>query len=170
MMTLGDAELSYRSLAMLIQNLGDLGVDVTPIKDYNYRELGRWFHLLYELDAVSDHAPMMAAYYYGMTKSPQDVAIIVDYLRVVGSSGVGEKWRWLAQAVYLAQHRMYDVDLALKLDPHHVPALYNRASALNSLGRLDECLKALDATLAVDPKFAPALQSRKNTLSKLGRG
>jgi len=60
-------------------------------------------------------------------------------------------------------------DRALQLEPRHVPALYNRASALNSLGRLDECLKALDATLAVDPKFAPALQSRKNTLTKLGR-
>lgn len=56
---------------------------------------------------------------------------------------------------------------ALQLDPRHVPALYDRAAALNALGRHAECLKALDATLAVDPKFAPALESRKNTLAKL---
>lgn len=61
------------------------------------------------------------------------------------------------------------LDQALKIDPKHVPALYNRAAALNALGRLDDCLVALDATLAVAPDFAPALTSKTNTLKKLGR-
>ena len=60
-------------------------------------------------------------------------------------------------------------DEALKLDARHVPALYNRAAALNALGRLEDCLAALDATLKVAPDFAPAVASRQNTLKKLGR-
>lgn len=68
-----------------------------------------------------------------------------------------------------AKGALESFELALKVDPRHVPALYDKAAALNAMGRLPECLKALDATLAVDPKFQPALESKKNTLAKLGR-
>jgi len=115
MMTLGDAEFSYRFLALALQNLGDVGRDVTPLKDYNYERLGRWFFLLHGLDPVSDHVPLVAAYYFGGTKVPRDAGVVVDYLRVAGAIPIGEKWRWLAHAAYLAQHRMHDLQLALKL-------------------------------------------------------
>ena len=115
MMTLGDPEFSYRTLALILQNLGDVGADTTPLKDYNYAQLGKWFFLLDGLDPVSDHVPFIAAYYFGATKAPQDIAYIVRYLSAVGQRPVGEKWRWLGHAIYMAQHRMYDFDLALKL-------------------------------------------------------
>jgi len=114
MMSLGDAEFSYRFLAITLQNLGDVGRDVTPLKNYDYEKLGKWFFLLHSLDPASDHVPMIAAYYFGATRIPGNVAVIVDYLGVVGQIPAGEKWRWLAQAAYLAQHRMNNVDLALK--------------------------------------------------------
>lgn len=115
MMTLGDPEFSYRTLALTLQSLGDEGAEVTPLKDYNYKELNRWFALLDSLDPVSDHVPFIAAYYFGATKVPKDMAYIVDYLAVVGQRPIGEKWRWLEYAVFAAQHSMYDYDLALKL-------------------------------------------------------
>lgn len=115
MMTLGDPEFSYRFLAMALQNLGDVGRDVTPLKSYDYRRLGQWFSLLHELDPASDHVPMVAAYYFGATKVPKDAAVVVDYLRVAGSIPLGEKWRWLVHAAYLAQYRVHDIQLALKL-------------------------------------------------------
>lgn len=115
LMTLGDPELSYRFLALTLQNLGDTGNDVTPLKDYNYKRLGQWFFLLHALDPLSDHVPMIAAYYFGGTRIPKDVAPVVDYLAVAGQIPVGEKWRWLAQAAFLARHRMNNLDLALDL-------------------------------------------------------
>src|ERR1700739_2846870 len=54
LMTLGDPEFSYRSLALSLQNMGDLGVDTTPLKDYDYKEIGQWFFLLDSLDPISD--------------------------------------------------------------------------------------------------------------------
>lgn len=110
---LGDPELSYRALALMLQNLGDVGVDTTPLKGYNYERLGRWFFLLDSLDPFSDHVPMIAAYYFGATRIPNDAAVVADYLGKVGQATAGEKWRWLAQAAYLAQHRMNNLDLAL---------------------------------------------------------
>ncbi len=60
-----------------------------------------------------------------------------------------------------AQGALQAFEQALKLEPRHVPALYDKAAALNALGKKQECLAALEATLAVDPTFAPALQSRE---------
>lgn len=113
MMTLGDPEFAYRFLATTLQNLGNVGRDMAPLKTYNYERLGKWFFLLHELDPASDHVPMLAAYYFGATKVPKDAAVVADYLRVVGQIPVGEKWRWLAHAAYLAQHKMNNLNLAL---------------------------------------------------------
>ena len=40
---------------------------------------------------------------------------IVEYLDVIGQRQHGEKWRWLAQAVFLARFRLNDMDRALDL-------------------------------------------------------
>lgn len=114
-MGLGDAEMSYRFGAITLQSLGDGGGRVTPLKDYDYAKLGQWFWLLDGLDPASNHVPMLAAFYFGGTPVPKDVGIIVDYLGKVGDSPLGNKWRWLAHAVFLARHRMNDIDLALDL-------------------------------------------------------
>lgn len=114
-LALGDAQLAYRSQGLMLQNLGDFGNDVTPLKDYSYPELGRWFDLLFALDPVSDHVPTIAAYSFGATKVPADAAVVAHFLIKPGSIPVGDKWRWLAHAVYLAQYRAYDLTLALDL-------------------------------------------------------
>ena len=115
MMALGDPEFAYRLGAITLQNLGDSGGRVTPIKDYSYNMLGGWFWLLHSLDPASDHVPMLAAYYFGATRVPSDVAVVVDYLSKIGVNPVGSKWRWLVHAVFLARHRLSDPDLALDL-------------------------------------------------------
>lgn len=111
--SLGDASLAYRAFGLMLQNLGDVGRDVTPLKGYNYVLLHDWFMLLHQLDPISDHMPMVAAYYFGGTRVPKDVREVIDYLAVAGEVRVGEKWRWLAHAAYLAQHRLGDTDMAL---------------------------------------------------------
>ncbi len=115
MMTLGDPEFSYRVLAQSLQNIGNLGVSTAPLKDYDYHMLGKWFFLLSSLDPVSDYVPTLAAYYFGATRVPADAAVLVRYLAAVGQEPFGEKWRWMVQAIYLAQHRVYNENLALQL-------------------------------------------------------
>lgn len=114
-MTLSDAQFSFRFGAMTLQNLGNSGGQVTPIRDYDYQKLAGWFALLDGLDPASDHVPMLAAYYFGATTVPEDVGVVVDYLARAGDSPVGTKWRWLAHAVFLARHRMDNLPLALDL-------------------------------------------------------
>lgn len=114
-MGLGDQEFAYRFGAITLQNLGDTGGQVTPLKDYDYEELGKWFALLDQLDPVSDHVPMLAAFYFGATLVPKDVRVVYDYLARIGDNPAGQKWRWLVHAIFLARHRLDDLDLALNL-------------------------------------------------------
>lgn len=113
MMTLGDAQFSFRIGAITLQNLGNTGGNVVAVKDYDYDKLGKWFWLLNDMDPASNHVPMMAAYYFGATPVVKDLRIVVEYLAHVGQIPVGNKWRWLVQAIFLARHRMNDLDTAL---------------------------------------------------------
>lgn len=125
-MSLGDAQFSYRYMAIELQNLGDVGRDVTPLKNYDYDALGGWFRLLYLLDPSSDHVPNIAAYYFGATRVPHDAGVIARYLGAIGNVPAGRKWRWLAQAAYLAHHVVHDDELAM--------TYANQLVALNKAG------------------------------------
>jgi hypothetical protein len=113
---LGDKALAYRVWAMALQNFGNAGGDYRPLKDYNYVHLGKWFDLLDRLDPHSDFVPLLAAYYFGGTQNPQEqLPHVISYLEKAGSRAEGEKWRWLAQAIYLTRHKMDDMPEALRL-------------------------------------------------------
>jgi len=114
-MTLGDGQFFYRMSGIMLQNLGDLGGQSTRMSLYNYPMLGEWFSLVDALDEKSNFFPMLAAYYYGPTGEAEDLRPVIDYLTKVGMRPEGEKWRWLAQAIYLARYKHNDINLALEL-------------------------------------------------------
>jgi len=114
-MALGDAQLAYRINALMLQNLGDEGGRTTALKDYDYERLGQWFSLQDSLDERSNFIPFLAAYYYGAGQDASKFPPLIDYLAEVGRKPYPQKWRWLAQAVWLARFRMEDTDRALEL-------------------------------------------------------
>jgi hypothetical protein len=166
MMTLGDAQFSYRFGAITLQNLGDGGGRVTSLRDYDYQRLGKWFWLLDSLDPASNHVPMVAAFYFGGSGTPKDVAVVVDYLATVGSNPAGNKWRWLAHAIFLARHHLKDLKLALdlayrlaKMEPvgdtlpewaRHMPAF-----VLNDQGDKEAARKIVESLLLSSRRFHP---------------
>jgi hypothetical protein len=113
--TLSDDQMFYRISGLTLQNLGDTGGRVIPLDQYNYKNLSKWFFLSSELDPKSDFIPMLAAYYFGATRDKEDLEYIVDYLEEVGNTSVGEKWRWLVQAVFISRFKMNDLDRSLEL-------------------------------------------------------
>lgn len=123
MSMLGDPQLAYRAIGIMLQNLGDSGGRTTALKDYNYTRLGRWFIVQEELDPVSNYTPLLAAFYFGATEDVDDLGPVIDYLARVGESSHSSKWRWLAQAIYLSRFKQNDLDKALKLS-YRLAALY----------------------------------------------
>jgi hypothetical protein len=114
-LSLGDEQFYFRVLALQIQNAGDTYGRFTPLKNYDYDKLSQWFYLLDTLDRRSDYIPSLASYYYSQTQNIPDVRYIVDYLYDHSAKDPAHKWWWLLQAMYLANHKLEDKDLALKV-------------------------------------------------------
>lgn len=109
---LGDRQFAYRSIGVMLQNMGDEGGRSTSLHDYDYDKLGAWFDLADAFDPHSDYLPILVAFYFGAVEDPQKLIPVTGYLHRVGNSVEGEKWRWLAQAVYLARYKMNDMEKA----------------------------------------------------------
>jgi hypothetical protein len=109
----GDRQFGYRVAGLTLQNLGNIG-RIESFEEYDYSRLKDWFFMAHGLDERSNFVPYLAAYYFSAVNDPEKIRYLVDYLRVVGTSGP-YKWRWLAQAVYLARFKMNDLDLAYEL-------------------------------------------------------
>ncbi len=114
-LSFGDKQFYFRVLALGIQNSGDTYGRFTSLRYYDFNKLYHWFNLLDTLDARSNMMPAMAAYYFSVTQNTADVRYIVDYLYTHSTRDVERKWWWLMQSIYLAQHKLSDMDLALKV-------------------------------------------------------
>lgn len=114
-LSFGDTQLYFRVLAFQIQNSGDTFGRFTALKNYDYNKLSLWFYLLDSLDPQSNYMPAMASYYYSQTQYTPDVRYMIDYLVAHSAREPTKNWWWMAQAVYLANHRLKDKHLALKL-------------------------------------------------------
>lgn len=131
--TLGDGQFAYRSYGVTMQNIGDVGGRVTPLRDLNYDMLTKWFDVLDALDPKSNFMPMLVAYYFSATDNPDQLDGPIAYLRKVGLREAGhyKKWRWLVSAIYLAKHKQKDFDKALSM-AHELSALQDQDIALPS--------------------------------------
>jgi hypothetical protein len=118
MFTLGDKQLAFRTTGIMLQNLGDTGGRSTNFYFYNYDKLTKWFYLADYLDPKSHYVPLLAAFYFSATKNTEAIRPLTDYLAFVGIREGQQRWRWLAQAVFLARYRIEDLDLALELADH----------------------------------------------------
>ncbi|MCB1531503.1 MAG: hypothetical protein KDJ35_01405 [Alphaproteobacteria bacterium] len=112
---LGDQQFAYRSIGIMLQNLGDTGGRSTPLKNYDYKRLSGWFNLMDTLDPQARFAPFLAAFYFGVVEAPEKLPPLVDYLAMVGQRSGVENWRWLAHAIFIVRWQMHDLDKALAL-------------------------------------------------------
>ena len=114
-LALGDGQFLYRAATFVLQNMGDEGGRVTPLKDYDYQRLGQWFSLLDRFDPISEFLPVLVGYYYSQSQNPNDVRVVISFLAHIAIRDPERNWRWMAHAIYLARHRVKDMNLALSL-------------------------------------------------------
>lgn len=113
-LSFGDEQALFRYLGLTIQNAGDTFGRFTALYKYDYFKLYHWMRLLDSLDDTSNYMPSMATYYFGQTQRGSDVKYIYDYLVEHAAHRPKEKWWWLVQAAYLANHKLDNQELALK--------------------------------------------------------
>ena len=112
---LGDNDLAYRIIGFMLQNIGKVDGRTQNLKTYDYNELTDWFFAAYDLQPNSSYVPLLATYYYGATSDPEQIRTLIGFLKVAGNDPIGERWRWLIHAIFLARHKVKDLDLALEV-------------------------------------------------------
>jgi tetratricopeptide (TPR) repeat protein len=145
----GDEQFYFRVLGLQIQNAGDTFGRTTPLKDYDYEVLQKWFYLLDSLSSESNFIPALAAYYFSQTQHTPDVRYIVDYLVKHADRNPHDKWWWYSQAITLSRYKLKDNDLALGIayklaavDNPDMPIWAKQAPAfiLEDVGKTEEAL------------------------------
>lgn len=111
----GDEQFYFRYQAMNLQNSGDSFGRFTALKDYDYKVLLKWLKLLDDLDSRSNFLPAIASYYYSNTQRVEDNRYIVDYLEYTYDKRPADKWWWLGMAANIANFKLKDYDLSLRL-------------------------------------------------------
>lgn len=114
-LSFGDEEFYFRILGLNIQNAGDTFGRFTALNKYDFKKLHAWFMLLDSLDRESSYIPFLASYYFSQTQNVADNKYVVDYLYAHSADRPEKKYWWLAQATYIAEHKLKDTELALKM-------------------------------------------------------
>lgn len=146
---LGDNQFLFRSVALMLQNSGDTFGRFSPLKLFNYDDLSKWMRLEDGLDHTSDYMPSMAAYYFSQTQNVEDVRYLVNYLYDHSVHNVKDKWWWLVQAIYLANHKLKDAELTLKiatpLGAKDLPVMAQQMLAIvyEQRGELDQAFRII---------------------------
>lgn len=113
--SMGDKELLYRIYSFKLQNAGDTFGETTPLKDYDYEKLEKWFYALSELDPRSEWVPSIAGFYYSASQNADDNRYIVNYLLDFAEKDPEKHWRWYVTSAYIAKHKLNDPTLAFNM-------------------------------------------------------
>lgn len=166
LLSFGDPEFYFRTQAYKIQNAGDSFGRFSPLKNYDYRELYKWFKVLDDLDSKSNYVPSLAAYYYSQTQRKSDTRYIVNYLEEHADKDPDEKWWWYYQAVNISNYILNDKDKALEIAyklkdvKADIPLQARQLSAVMHKARGEDC-EAIMLIQEVAEDYEKSAEDRK---------
>ncbi len=129
-----------------------------PLRTLDYRVVEVWLTRMLELDPGFDYPLLAASRLYGEVDDPLRQRRMIALVSRAFDTAPATRWRWLAHAVYLAQHRLHDFPLALALarkladapDDAAIPdwARQMHIFVLENMGELDSARVVLGGLLA----------------------
>lgn len=111
----GDEQFLFRAVARWLQDVGDGGGRVRPLKDYDYDRVTDWLQILDNLDGKSIYGYYLAAHYFGAVNDNRKVVLIAKYFQRSAMADPARRWPWLVWAASRAQHPVRDAALAAAL-------------------------------------------------------
>jgi hypothetical protein len=114
-LSFGDEEFLFRLIGFQLGNAGDTFGRFTALHEYDMERIYRWFTLLDSFNDTSDLLPSMAAYYFSQTQNTPDARYLANYLYEHSAHRPQDKWWWLTQGAYIANHKLDDIEFAKKI-------------------------------------------------------
>ena len=85
-----------------------------PFKDLNYDRVIAWLDVILALDQRSGYPLLSASRIYAEVPDEERSRKMLEFVYHKFMLDPNHRWPWLAQAVYVAKHRIGDLDLAMK--------------------------------------------------------
>ncbi len=89
------------------------GVSI-PLKELNYDRVIEWLDLILELDNKIQYPLLAAIRFYAEVQDEEKQRKMIQYVGEKFIENPDERWPFMTHAVYIAKHRIKDVQLALE--------------------------------------------------------
>lgn len=108
----GDARLASRFVMLWLTSFDAQPGASLPYASLDYARLRDWLALALDLDASAQYPLLAASRLYGEIRDPARSRLMLDFVAARYAEDPARRWRWLAHAVFVAQHRLHDAALA----------------------------------------------------------
>lgn len=109
----GDPIPLARALMLWLQCF-DNGSVTIPFHSLDYARVIRWLDNILSLDSKSQYTLLVATRLYAEVNDAPRQREMLEFVYQKFLEDPAQRWRWLAQAVVIAKHRLNDLPLALK--------------------------------------------------------
>lgn len=158
------------------------GVSV-PYRELDYDRVRSWLERLLALQPRSDYPLLLAVRLYGQVDDPRRQRVMFRFVHEAFQARPQGRWRWLAEAAILAEHRLGDRALALRFArslaertrPGEIPfwARDLQILLLEDMGELEAAKVLIGGLLAAgeidDPREIRFLERRLDALERRTR-
>lgn len=178
LMSLGEHVAMSRFVSLWLQAFDNQpGVSI-PFRELDYHRVTAWLDRALQLDPASDYPLLSASRVYAEVTEPGRQRIMLEFVAEKFMEAPNERWPWLAHAVFVAKHRLKDLELALEYSEmlaryataEHVPhwARQMHIYTLEDMGELESAMVLLggliDSGAIDDPHELQFLQRRLEML------
>ena len=152
-------DLFYYTHTLELEHLGDLHGSQTSLGQYNATEINGWLNAIAAIDQKHDLLAFIAAYYFPNPRAIELTKSCVSFLVNHSNADSQHKWRWQAQALFIARYVMQDEDttkaiaesMRTKAKQYQLP-LWTHLADINNKGDLrklyDEVLNDSNVVLS----------------------
>ena len=114
LVSLDDRVSSAKLLMLWIQAFDNQPGISIPLKDLDYDRLITWLDLVLTLDNKMKYPLLAAIRFYAEVPDHEKQRKMIRYIMQKYKENPQERWQFMAHAVYIAKHRLHDMQLALE--------------------------------------------------------
>lgn len=111
----GEMPLLAKMLSLWIHSYDSRSGMLVPYHHLDYTKLIAWLDVICALDPQSSYALLTAARVFSEVKDINRKRMIIEFIHQKYLEAPAKRWRWQAEAVLIAKHRLRDLPLARAL-------------------------------------------------------
>lgn len=112
--TASDSSFSYRLLMFWLQQFDVQSGQYVSYRNLDYEKVIQWLDMINYIEPSSQYSMLLASRVYSRVADNERKKLMLDYVYREFEKDPNKNWRWLAEATITAQHRLKDLQLALK--------------------------------------------------------